>query len=308
MSTAAALTVGLGSAIAYGVASAGQHAVVHTGRTDARRLLGLVRDPRWLAASSGDVIGAVLQVVALGLGPVVLVQPLLVLALPVAVLARPWFGAARATGRDLGLGLLLCAGLAVFFAAAGNPTRGHAPGAAVSALLTAATVFLAVSTLAATRHRPPVTRALTFGVVAGCAFGVVSVLVEAVATQWYAHGLGVLVTAGGLVALLGAGGLAVAGYAVVQAGFQVGPLAASFPANLVLDPVVAVVLGAALLGERLPHDPLRLLGYGVSLIVLTLATVRLAAPSAPPAPGGQPAPSGAPGPAGPPAPPAPQRP
>ena len=55
--------------------------------------------------------------------------------------------------------------------------------------------------------------------------------------------------------------LAVVGYLLVQIGFQLGPLGASFPPNLVLDPIVAVALGAAVLGERVPLDGLRLAGY-----------------------------------------------
>ncbi|MBV9823115.1 MAG: hypothetical protein JO144_12825, partial [Actinobacteria bacterium] len=69
-------------------------------------------------------------------------------------------------------------------------------------------------------------------------------------------------------------------YLLVQVGFQLGPLGASFPANLILDPVVAVVLGAALLGEHVRLGPGRLLGYLVCVALVGWAAVRLAGPVA----------------------------
>ena len=94
MSIAIALLAGVGSAIAYGAGTAGQHAEAYTGtgHTDAGRLADLLRSPRWLASTAGDGVGVLLQIIALSNGPVVLVQPLLVLALPVAVALRAAFG------------------------------------------------------------------------------------------------------------------------------------------------------------------------------------------------------------------------
>ena len=71
--------------LAYGTATAVQHHAAHreSGRADARGVLRLARDPRWMASVGGDTVGLVLQVVALASGPVLVVQPLLVLAVPV---------------------------------------------------------------------------------------------------------------------------------------------------------------------------------------------------------------------------------
>ncbi len=43
---------------------------------------------------------------------------------------------------------------------------------------------------------------------------------------------------------------------LTQVALQIGQLGASFPASLSADPVIAVVLGAALLGETVPTAPL----------------------------------------------------
>lgn len=279
MSAAVAIAAGLGSALAYGAGTAGQHAVAYTGRADAGRLLDLTRNPRWLLATAGDVVGVVLQVLALANGAVVLVQPLLVLSLPVAVLLRSWFGAPRPSRADLGNCAVLVGGLGLFFALLGEPGRGRVIGAQVTAWVAVAAVTAGVLAIAATRDRSPVPRAVTFGVVAGCWFGVVGVLVEAVSSVWEGAGLAGFGRAEGLVPLVSALALAGAAYLLVQVGFQLGPLGASFPANLILDPVVAVVLGAALLGEHVRLGPGRLLGYLACVALLAWAAVRLAAPT-----------------------------
>ena len=289
MSLAVAVAAGLGSALAYGAGTAGQHAVAYTGaqRADASALRRLAVDPRWLLATAGDVVGVGLQLLALDAGPVVLVQPLLVVSLPVAVLLRAVFGGPRPTPADLGYCLMLILGLGLFFVLLGEPGRGRIIGAQAAGLTSAAALVVGGLAIAAVRHWRPAPRAVVFGVVAGCWFGVVSVLIEAVSSVWQHRGLAGLGRPDGLVPLTAVLTLAVAAYLLVQAGFQLGPLGASFPPNLILDPVVAVALGAALLGERVPLGPLEVAGYLLCLLVLGWAAVRLAEPPA----AGSPAPS-----------------
>ena len=98
--------------------------MAYTGTADAGRLLDLLRNPRWLLATAGDVVGVVLQVLALANGAVVLVQPLLVLSLPVAVLLRSAFGGPGPRPPTCSAAPPLIAGLALFFALLGEPGRG----------------------------------------------------------------------------------------------------------------------------------------------------------------------------------------
>jgi len=154
VSLALAVTAGLGSAIFYGVATAGQHAAAYTGaqRADAGKLRKLASSPRWLLASCGDVVGIALQLVALASGPVVLVQPLLVVSLPIAVVLRSRFGGARPSRSDLGHCLLLILGLALFFLLLGEPSRGRIIGAHAAAV-TSSLAFLWPSQRCATVGR-----------------------------------------------------------------------------------------------------------------------------------------------------------
>jgi hypothetical protein len=281
VSIAVAIAAGAASAIAYGAGTAGQHAAAYCGQSDAGRLWELLRNPRWLAATVGDLLGVLFQIVALSNGPVVLVQPLLVLALPVAVTLRSVFGEPPPTRVDLlNCGLVILA-LGCFFALLGEPKRGHIIETGAAAWTSSLAIACGLLAVAATRRRSPVKRAVVIGVVAGCWFGLVSVLIEAVSAVWEAEGLEGFGDTRGVVPLAAVLVMAIGGYLLVQIGFQIGPLGASFPANLILDPVVAVTLGAVLLNERVPLGNGRVLGYAGCLAVLVWAVIRLAQPSAP---------------------------
>ena len=86
----------------YGVSIVVQHGAAHTGtgEEDPHGLLQLLRNPRWLLAIGGDVVGFALQIAALSLGPVVLIQPLVVLMLPVALVTGSFVGGPRPTTAD----------------------------------------------------------------------------------------------------------------------------------------------------------------------------------------------------------------
>jgi drug/metabolite transporter (DMT)-like permease len=88
-------------------------------------LLGrLLRSRSWLLGLACDVIGYALQFIALGHGPLIVVQPLLVCGLLFALpMGAAWAG--RKLHRlDWVAALLVCAGLAIFLSVA-SPQAGH---------------------------------------------------------------------------------------------------------------------------------------------------------------------------------------
>jgi drug/metabolite transporter (DMT)-like permease len=266
------------SAAAYGTATAVQHRAAHrdTGRADARGVVRLVRDPRWLASVGGDALGLVLQVVALASGPVLLVQPLLVLAVPVALPVGRLLGGPAPTRRDYAACVGILAALAVFFALVGDPGQASplAAGPAAWALVAAASVGAVL--LLAVRGAPGAARAAVYGAVAGAWFGLVGVLLDAVATTWQRSGVDELTHPSGWVPLVCLLLVGAAALVLTQVSFQVGSLAASFPANEATAPVVAVVLGSALLHERLPLSPGHVAAYLVCVLVVAAGAAQLA--------------------------------
>lgn len=76
------VVLALASALAFAAATVGQQrAAAESSDADARarRFVGqLVRNPRWIAATLGNAVGYGLQAAALGVGSVVVVEPILV--------------------------------------------------------------------------------------------------------------------------------------------------------------------------------------------------------------------------------------
>ncbi len=284
MSLLVAVPCGIAAAVAYGAATAVQHSAAHTGTgsADAVGLLRLLRDPRWLLSIGGDAIGLALQVIALSTGPVVMIQPLLVIALPVSLIAGWVLGGPRPQRGDYVACLGILSGLGAFFALLGNPGTGSPleTRPAVIAIVVALTVGLTLCL--SVRGRAAAVRAGVYGGVAGAWFGLVGVLLNATATIWRDSGMSGLTQPEGLVPLVGLLVIGAVGITLTQISFQIGALGASFPANKAADPVVAVVLGGVLLHERVPVSVLLIAGYLACLAAIVAGTIRLANPPAVP--------------------------
>jgi drug/metabolite transporter (DMT)-like permease len=266
-----AIGLGVASAVVYGTSIVVQHRVVHDpeGDADPRGLLQTVRDPRWLLAIGGDFIGFLLQIGALSAGPVVLVQPLVVLMLPVALIVGTLLGGPRPRPGDYLGSAAIVGGLAVFLTLIGEPGAGSVPHVrrvvvAVAVVLLCGTVLcLAVSGLRA------VVRGAAYGTVAGAYFGTLGVLVDAASSRYSDAGLhGLIATPRGYVPLIGVLLLGLGGIVLTQVSFQVGALGATLPANLSADPLAAVLLGAVLLHEHLPVGPAHIAGYFLCLVAV----------------------------------------
>ncbi|MEP7179647.1 MAG: DMT family transporter [Pseudonocardiales bacterium] len=281
MSLVVAVPFGVAAAIAYGAATAVQHQAAHTGtgQADAGKLIRLLRDPRWLLSIGGDVVGLVCQVTALATGPVVLIQPLLVLTLPVSLFVGYLLGGPTPRRGDYLACLSIIGGLAVFFVLLGTPGAGQEPNP--PAIVATVVVALAAggALCALVSRQGPILRAGGYGGVAGAWFGTVGVLLNGAAKQFTDHGLHGLLQAAGLVPLLGVVVLGVLGMTLTQISFQVGALAASFPANKSADPVAAVILGAVLLHEHVPAGAAHIVAYLLCLGAILAGAVQLAAPA-----------------------------
>jgi hypothetical protein len=281
MNLALAVPLGVASAIAYGGAAAVQHDVVQrAGGEGTASIRDLLRDARWWLSIAGDTVGTVLQLAALATGPVVLIQPLFVLCLPVALPIRARMGGPRPGRGDYLSCLLLAAGLAAFFTLAGRPHAPHELAAGTAGLLAAVALAVGLGICALAWSQPPTSKAVALSAVTGVWFGIEAVLVNCVSTayshrHWSAFGHPV-----GLVPLVSAVVVGLSGFALSQVAFRAGSLGASFPAMLVIDPLVAVLVGSLLLGESVRSAPLVLVGYLLSAVVITLATFRLAAAGA----------------------------
>jgi drug/metabolite transporter (DMT)-like permease len=286
MSLAVAVPLGVAAACVYGTTIVIQHrsASEHGGgEASASGLVRLLRDPLWVIAVLGDLIGFGLQAGALSAGQVVYVQPLVVLMLPVALFFHWYLGGPRPRRGDLLGCVAIVGGLGLFLALVGEPHAQHLPRSRVIGLAVMVVMLGGALLCLATVRTRPVVRGAVFGGVAGAYFGTVAVLLDGCSDVLSRRGVhGLLLTPRGIVPIAGIVLIGIAGVVLTQVSFQVGTLAATLPANLATDPLTAVLLGVVLLRERIPLTSFHLAAYSLSLAAIVAGAVRLAAPATAP--------------------------
>jgi hypothetical protein len=282
MSLLVAVPCGVASAFAYGVSTAVEHSAAQDvskaagAAAPAGNLLSLLKNRRWLMGAGGDTLGFALQAVALSTGPVVLIQPLLVLALPISLPVARWLGGPRpGRAQFISCGWIIL-GLGAFFAIVGNPGDADPLDTRAAVTLVVIAAVGGLSVLAPFRARSGTVKAAVYGTVSGAVFGVVAVLVDAAAGTFQQHGIAAFGRAEGLVPLVSLVVLGAASLALTQVSYAVGPLAASFPGNLTADPVIAVLLGVVLLNEHIPESVLPVIAYVACFAAVLYGAIRLA--------------------------------
>jgi drug/metabolite transporter (DMT)-like permease len=235
-------------------------------------LLGhLARKPWWVAGVAADGGGFIAQFLALGHGPLIIVQPLLVSGLLFALPLGAALSHRRVTTRELWAAAAVVVGLAALLIAA-NPEAGHvdATGRAWAALLIATLVPCAL--LVAGALRVPSLKPVLLASAAGVIYGLTAALTKVTAHQL---GRGISDALGGwqLYVLIAVG---VVGMVLTQSAFQAGPLRASLPALTVWDPVVSALIGITAFHEHVDQDPLRIAVELVGALLMVGGVIALA--------------------------------
>jgi hypothetical protein len=205
---------------------------------DPRLLVRLLQRPLWIVGGAADLAGVGLHGAALALGPLALVQPLLVSGLILAVPLEAALDRRRPGRRDLAGVILSATGLATFIIVA-DPQRGDiAPADAdLFGVVIGVGVFMA-TLVAIGQRRPGPGRATALGVATGAGYALAATLAKACVDR--------LVTDGWLVLLdwrLYA--LAVVGLTSVvlnQNAFQAGRLPGPLTGIVLTDPLASVVI------------------------------------------------------------------
>ena len=293
--TALAVLVALLSAALFAVGSVlQQRAATDVPDEDALGLglvTRLVRRPIWLAGTAGDTLGYVAQAIALALGSLVLVQPLLATSLLFALPLGAWWAGRHLRRSDGVWAIVLTAALGIFLVS-GNPTAGVnvAPvddwlvAAAILGPLAAACIVVAVRTRGSVR-------AVALASASGILYGVAAALTKSTMSL-LDDGVVNIVMSWEPWALVA---VAVLGTYLQQSSYQAGSLSQALPAAAVLEPVVAVALGIGILSETLQADGLEWALIGVSAAAMVVATGALARSQAEAdlSEEGEPAPAGA---------------
>lgn len=232
----------------------------------------LVRRPLWWAGTGAAVVGYAFQALALAHGSLTLVAPLLMSALLFALPLSARLAHRRVSRTDWGWALLLTLALALFVSLA-RTRPGDYEGSAWTAVFVAAgsAVLVGLFVLLAGRVSDW-RRAILLGLGVGVLFGVVAVLTKIV-MQFVTEGsMSKVLTSPVLYVLIAA---AVGATLLQQSAFHAGSLQTSVPAMLVLEPLVAVLLGQVVLGEHLEVSTPSAVALGVAVAAMTAATIAL---------------------------------
>ncbi|WP_312396725.1 DMT family transporter [Kocuria sp.] len=209
----------------------------------------LARNPKWVAGLVLLGLGTALNVGALTLATVTVVQPIGVIALVITTLLHAKHKHLDINARTWGAISLCTAGGAVFVVAAvagTDPSYLADPRAEIIlvSILIALVLFFGVAELFL-RHRRI---SMFYVLAAGILYGFVAVLVRLTMTHTLAHGLGQIHWFTVIMIVLAS----VVGGWMVQCAYSCGPPDLVIAGLTVVDPIVGVILGLSVLGEAGP--------------------------------------------------------
>lgn len=240
-------------------------------------LVRLARRPVWLAGMAADGIGFLAQAAALGVGRMVVVQPILATTVIFSLPLGARLSGQRISRRQILAAAVTTGGLAAFLAF-GNPAGGR-DDAPLGEWLTVAAVSAAVCAplILAARGRSPAPRAALLGTATGILWGLSAALTKATVDQ-LDEGVVALFGDWHLYALIVVGGLALS---LSQASLQTGALAPAIATASILDPLTSLLLGLTLFAEALEDSPAGATAAGLGLLVALGGLYFLAASQAP---------------------------
>jgi drug/metabolite transporter (DMT)-like permease len=235
-------------------------------------LTTLLRRPLWWAGTAAAVAGYAFQALALIKGSLILVQPLLVSALLFALPMSARMAGRRVTRGEWLWAGVLTTGLAVFVLLARPGPQERPASLTVATVVAVVCAVIIVSCVVLAVKIGGWQRATLLGVAVGVLFGVVAVLTKIVMHILDQRGATSLLATPAPYALVVLGVVATL---LQQSAFHAGALHATVPTMLVLEPVVAVFLGAIVLGEELEAGRYQAIALTAAIVAMTAATVAL---------------------------------
>jgi drug/metabolite transporter (DMT)-like permease len=232
----------------------------------------LLRARLWWIGTGVAILGYVCQAVALAFGSLLVVQPLLVSSLLFALPLSARLAHRHVTRGEWMWASVLTIALALFVLMArpkAGMYRGQETAWTIAIAVIAPIVVLCVGLGAKSSGRR---RAVLISVAVGVLFGVVAVLTKLVMFELAEDGAIAVLRLPSLYLLLAVG---VTAMLLQQSAFHAGALQVSVPTMLVLEPVVAVLLGALVLNEHLSVSGYETVALPITVVAMAAATIAL---------------------------------
>jgi hypothetical protein len=257
------------SASLFGAGTAAQHQVsAKLGRDETMRLnllARLTRNPLWMTGIALEIAAFGCQLVALRRGGLVIVQPILSLSLVIALLITAAALKAKLAASDRYALSAVAVGLAVFLALT-MPRAAHVSHTTTARWVTVSFLVgcVIVGAVYLGHRSEGRRRAQLLACAAGVADAMMAALAKALSEQT-GHGFGTILTSWPLYSVATMGVVALL---LQQAAYQTARPAITLPLIAVVEPLLSVVIGIAVFGERIARGAGRGLLAVASLGVL----------------------------------------
>jgi len=241
--------------------------------------MGLVRHmiqrPVWLLGFAIMAFGYAAQAVALHLGALNVVQPIMVSELVILVFVLWLWFSTPLRPRDVAAAFATALGLGVFLFISSPRVGAKVPSDALWLVVGAIVIGFVALFVVLGRRGPPWWRALVLGAGASIGFALLSAITKSM-TNVLVTGWGALFSSWQLYAVAVIG---LSSFVVMQSAFQVGPFAASQSTLILVNPFVAIAVGHVLYGESLRGGPLYATLEVLSLAVMVVGALGLSTSS-----------------------------
>jgi drug/metabolite transporter (DMT)-like permease len=247
--SAAAVLTALAAAVLFGWSTALMHHSASTADREFGGLVALIRylvvQWRWLLGMAASLSGLAMHVVALDLGSIAVVQPLVVTGLVFSFIFRAALDRKLLARPIVGWVLLTAVGLALFLVTIGNTRGTDAPSGSAAVLMLVVGAVLALIALLLSLRQSPARSGFLLGVCGGVVFGLIAGVLKAAT---YDHSVGHAFYANW--AVYAVIPLGVAGFLTNQRAYNVAPLTASLPILNLVNPLGAILFGVVAFHER----------------------------------------------------------
>jgi drug/metabolite transporter (DMT)-like permease len=213
-----------------------------------RLMLDLLRRPRWLAGIGCMIGGQVLAAWSIGHLELSFVEPLLTTNLIFALVLSVPLSHATIRFWEVISALVLCLGVALLSASHEAKPIGLSFGSFSHWPAAAGIAAVAFACVHAGRRRSYRAKAMLTGAGAGLVYGIQDALTRQTLQTLQNNGISGLFTTWAPYALVGAGAI---GIWLMQSAFNAGPLQVSLPAISAGEPLIGILLGVLIFGDRI---------------------------------------------------------
>jgi drug/metabolite transporter (DMT)-like permease len=226
----------------------------------------LAKRPLWLLGQLLGLLGFVFHFLALGFGPIALVQPIIITGIVFAVPIRAAISRTWPERRELVAVVMTAAALAIFLAASDPGQSAREPlGPPLWLLILACYAGGWAVFFSAKLRRGAVERAFLMGAGAGVFLGMVAVLIKAAQAEMSQQGFLAIVTTWPMYLLTLCG---LTGVAVNQAAYRTARLSASMPVLNAVNIMVGLTFGYFVFHETPRTSPIAIFFEVVALATL----------------------------------------